>query len=104
VNTLPHQLRLSRFASFSLKANQRKEIAAGWLPKVFSVRQPTSATYCTPRSSGANLGSWSTILRSSGQQTDNKSKSAAKLPSKILYLQGQARWAASFFLRIYFLW
>jgi hypothetical protein len=26
---------------------------------------------------------------------DNKSKSAAKLPSKILYLQGQARWAAS---------
>jgi len=32
-----------------------------------------------------------------------KSKSAAILPSKILYLQGQARWAASFFFSIYFL-
>jgi hypothetical protein len=96
VNTLPLSS-LSRYASFSLKANQRKELAAGWLPKVFSVSQPAPATYCTPRCSGANLGSWSAILRSSGQQEANKSKSAAKLPSKILYLQGQARWAASFF-------
>jgi hypothetical protein len=32
----------------------------------------------------------------------NKSKSTAKLPSKILYLQGQARWAASFFFSVYF--
>jgi hypothetical protein len=102
VNTLPLSS-LSRYASFSLKANQRKELAAGWLPKVFSVSQPAPATYCTPRCSGANLGSWSAILRSSGQQEANKSKSAAKLPSKILYLQGQARWAASFFLRLIFL-
>jgi len=34
---LPLQLRLSRSASFPLKANQRKEMAAGWLHCVFSV-------------------------------------------------------------------
>ena len=45
---MPHQLRLSRSASFPLKANQRKEMAAGWLLSVFSVIQPASATYCTP--------------------------------------------------------
>ena len=46
---MPHQLRLSRPASFTLKANQRKEMAAGWLSNVFSVIQLTPATYCTPR-------------------------------------------------------
>jgi len=46
-------------------ANLRKEMAAGWLPKVFSVRQPAPATYCTPRCSGANIGSYpGTILYS----------------------------------------
>jgi len=29
-------------------ANQREEMAAGWLHCVLSVSQPASATYCTP--------------------------------------------------------
>jgi len=62
VNTLPHQLRLSKFASFSLKANQRKEMAAGWLPDVFSARQPAPATYCTPHASGAIIGSRHSVI------------------------------------------
>jgi len=81
----------------SSSSQPAEKMTAGWLRCVFSVRQPAPATYCTPRSSGAIIGRWSAILHSLRQHTDDKSKSAAKLPSKILYLQGQARWAASFF-------
>jgi hypothetical protein len=43
--------------SFLRLANQPEETAAGWLHLVFSVIQPTSATYCTPRkNSGASIG------------------------------------------------
>jgi len=83
------------YPSSSSQPADRK--AAGWLRYVFSARQPAPATYCTPRSSGAIIGRWSAIIHSLCQQSVDKSKSAAKLPSKILYLQGQARWAASFF-------
>jgi len=49
-------------------------MAAGCLPDVFSVIQPSSATYCTPRASGAIIGRWSASILPSARSSQHSPK------------------------------